>query len=310
MSMDYALTKFDSQFDNKTHKKMEFESWDDFVSLLEDLSKKPLASKKDAPLISPAVYTEGTTRSNKNVEQWGHWACVDIDDYKGTLDDIRDRFANNNCVIYSTASSKPEQIKLRVVFDLDRRVGADEIKAFWFALNKSIGDLNDEQTKDASRMYYIPATYDNAYNFFYVQSGDPLSVGKLKLLHPYVEKTGNSFLDRMSPEMREQVLEHRKSQLTNVEFKWTGYRDCPFFPNKMAEEYKSVNETGWYSQMYRIMIATACNAVKRKYPITADQIASMCRELDAETGNWYENRPLVREANGALEWAYANVYED
>ena len=306
----YSLTILKNAYDNRTHRRMDFETWEGFVGMLESLSTQPIATKQDAVLISPAVYTEGTTRANKNVEQWGHWACVDIDDYKGTLDDIRDRFASNNCVIYSTASSKPEQIKLRVVFDLDRRVESDEIKAFWFALNKSIGDLNDEQTKDASRMYYIPATYDNAYNFFYVQSGSPLSVGKLKLLHPYVEKTVNSFLDRLSPEMREQVLSHRKNSMTNCNVTWSGYRDCPYFPNKMADEYKTVSETGWYSQMYRIMIATACNAVKNKYPITQDQIANMCRELDAETGNWYDNRPLSREAGGAIEWAYANTYED
>ena len=306
----YSLTIFKNAFDNKTHRRMDFDSWGEFVTMLEGLSKQPLATKQDAVLISPAVYTEGTTRANKNVEQWGHWACVDIDDFKGTLDDIRNRFAEHNCVIYSTASSKPDQIKLRVVFDLDRRVDAGEIKQFWYALNKSIGDLNDEQTKDASRMYYIPATYDSAYNFFYVQSGTPLSVGKLKLLHPYVEKTGNSFLDRLSPEMREQVLSHRKNSMTNCNVSWSGYRDCPYFPNKMADEYKTVNETGWYSQMYRIMIATACNAVKNKYPITQDQIANMCRELDAETGNWYDNRPLSREAGGAIEWAYANTYED
>jgi hypothetical protein len=110
--------------------------------------------------------------------------------------------------------------------------------------------------------------------------------------------------------MREQVLSHRKNSMTNTNVTWSGYRDCPFFPNKMAEQYKTVNETGWYSQMYRIMIATACNAVKGKYPITQDQIANMCRELDAETGNWYDNRPLSREAGGAIEWAYANTYED
>lgn len=306
----YSLTIFSNAYDNQTDKRMELSSWDEFVSLLRKLSQKEIASKKQAQLISPAVYTEGTTRSNKNVEQWGHWACVDIDDYKGTIDEIRDRFANTNCVIYSTASSTTEKVKLRVVFDLDRRVQAEEIRPFWYALNKSIGDLNDEQTKDPSRMYYVPASYMGAYNFFYVQSGHPLSVGKLKLLHPYVEKTGNTFLDRLSPEMREQVMSHRKNSMTNTNINWSGYRECPFFPNKMADDYKSVNETGWYSQMYRIMIATACNAVKRKYPITADQIAQMCRELDAETGNWYENRPLTREASGAIEWAYANVYED
>jgi len=306
----YSLTIFKSPFDNKTHRRADFPDWDSFCDTLEHLSKQPLDKKTDAYLISPCVYEEGTTRSNNNVVEWGKWAAVDIDSYEGTIDEIIDCFPDNNYVIYSTASSTPEKIKLRVVFDLDRRVARDEIKQFWYALNKSIGEIADAQTKDMSRMYYIPADYQGANNFFIRGTGAPLSVGKLKIIYPYVEKTGNSFLDRMSPEMRKQVLEYRKSSLTNTDYSWSGYRDCPFFPNKMAEKYKSVSEDGWYSQMYAIMIAVACNAVKKKYPITQDQIAVMCTELDQETGNWYENRPLSREAGGALEWAYANTFEE
>jgi hypothetical protein len=306
----YSLTIFKSAFDNKTHRRMDFDSWGDFVHLLNDLSTNPIESKKFAPLISPALYTEGTTRSNRNVTEWGHWACVDIDEGIGSVDEILDRFKHTRCVVYSTASCTPEKIKLRVVFDLDRRVQVSEIKHFWYALNKSIGDLGDAQTKDSSRMYYVPATYGGAFNFIHVIDGDePLYVDALIREHPYQEKTGNSFLDALPDGVRESVLEHRKSSLTNTNVTWSGYRNCPFFPNKMADEYRTVNETGWYSGMYRIMVATACNAVKEGYPITASQIGSMCRELDAETGNWYENRPLDREAGGALTWAYANAYK-
>lgn len=305
----YELTIFNNRFDNKTHKILEMSNWPAFVDLLESLSKKPLKGKEDAQLISPAVYALGTTRSNRNVCHWGKWACVDVDDYEGDINEILDRFAGTNYVVYSTASSTSEKPKFRIVFDLDRRVEGEEVKQFWYALNKSIGDLGDAQTKDSSRMYYIPGNYSGADNFFYVGSGAPLCVSTLKLLHPYVEKTGNTFLDSLTPEVREQVLSYRKNTMTNTEVLWVGYKDCPFFPNKMAEAYKGVTETGWYSQMYRIMVATACNAVKAKYPITPDQIAKMCRELDLETGNWYENRPLSREASGAIEWAYANVFE-
>mgnify|MGYP003653920014 CR=1 FL=1 len=305
----YSLTIFKNAFDNKTHRRADFATWEEFTALLEFLSKQPLDTKLDAYLISPSLYVEESTRSNKNVTQWGKWAAVDVDDFTGDVDKLVESL-KHNFIIYSTASSTPEKPKFRIVFDLDRVVEADEIKQFWFALNKYLGELGDEQTKDSSRMYYIPADYKGAHNFFYRKTGAPISVGKLKILYPYVEKTGNSFLDRMSPEMRKQVLEYRKSSLTNTNFSWSGYRDCPFFPNKMAEKYKSVNESGWYSQMYAIMIATACNAVKKKYPITQDQIAMMCTELDQETGNWYENRPLSREAGGALDWAYQNVFED
>ena len=54
------------------------------------------------------------------------------------------------------------------------------------------------------------------------------------------------------------------------------------------------------------MIAVAGNAVSKGYPISASQIAQMCTELDMETGNWYENRPLNKEADRALEYKYRN----
>lgn len=305
----YELTIFKSAYDNKTHRYLKMPDWDSFVDLLEKLSEQPLAGKKDAELISPAVYKQGTTRANRNVEYWGNWACVDVDDYEGTIDAIIDRFRDNNIVIYSTASSTPEKIKFRIVFDLARRVKGDEIKSFWYALNKSIGDLGDKQTKDSSRMYYIPARYVGAHNFFHVNAGIPLGVDDLLREFPYQEKTGNALLDVLPEEIKESVIEHRKNSLTNTNVTWTGYLDCPFFPNKMAIDYKSVSGTGWYHQMYRIMVATACNAVKAGYPITAQQIAQMCKELDLETGNWYKNRPLELEANSAIKWAYSNSYE-
>ena len=57
------------------------------------------------------------------------------------------------------------------------------------------------------------------------------------------------------------------------------------------------------------MTAVACNAVKAKYPITSQQIALLCKQLDAETGGWYDNRPLEREANSAIQYAYANAWD-
>ena len=58
--------------------------------------------------------------------------------------------------------------------------------------------------------------------------------------------------------------------------------------------------------MYKIMLAIAGNAYAKGYPITATQIADMCREFDRETGSWYENRPLTVEADRALEYIYRN----
>ena len=306
----YSLTIFDNAFDNTTHKRMDFPDWESFSRLLVNLSKVPRKSKKEAQLISPAVYEVGTTRANRNVVDWGHWACVDVDDYEGSIDDILTRFNTTNTIVYSTASSTPEQPKFRVVFNLDRRVDVEELRHFWFALNKHIGDLGDAQTKDSSRMYYVPGAYKGSNSFFHVTTGSPLVVDRLLRDHPYSVPTGNSFLDKLPEEMKEKVIEHRKSSMDRSDITWTGPYDCPFVPNKMIMEYKSIAGEGWYRYLFKIMTATACNAIKAKYPITAKEIAMLCRQIDQETGGWYDNRPLEREASSAISFAYANVYED
>jgi hypothetical protein len=54
------------------------------------------------------------------------------------------------------------------------------------------------------------------------------------------------------------------------------------------------------------MVSIASNAVGKQYAITANEIETLCRQLDSETGNRYESRPLHVEANNALEYAYKN----
>lgn len=305
----YSLTLFRNRYDNKTHKTMSFETWDEFVDLLFMLSEKP-DTKATAPLISPATYEEGTTRSNKNVELWGKWAAVDVDDIDIDADRLREvlveRFGHWDFVCYSTASSTVDRPKFRLVFNLMEIVHKDQISKFWWALNTELDSIGDRQTKDLSRMYYVPAKYDNAHNFIFRNAGRPIDVDYLVVKHPYKEKEGKNFLDRLPDDLQKAVIEHRKGQMENTTYSWSSYRDCPFFPRRLAMEYKSISETGWYHKMYQIMVATAGSAIKKGYPITAREIAEMCRQLDNETGNWYTSRPLEVEADRAVEYAYRN----
>ena len=107
--------------------------------------------------------------------------------------------------------------------------------------------------------------------------------------------------------MRKQIIEYRKSKLDNTDINWSTYRDCPFFPKKLENEYRLISNTGWYHKMFQIMVAVAGNAIKKEYPITAQEISKMCRELDMDTGNWYANRPLDKEADRALEYVFKNL---
>lgn len=309
---DISLTLFKSIFDNKTHKRMDLQSFAEFEDLLYKLAKRPFASKKEAQLISPATYIEDTTRANKNVVDWGGWCAVDVDDHEfsGDLRSELDELVGDwHYVCYSTASSRSDSPKFRLVFPLRCRVGKEDVKGFWYALQSKLGNIGDRQTKDLSRMYYIPGQYSGADNFIFtgggLQSIDPYALMKE---YPYAEKReGNNFFDRLPEEVQKQIIEHRKSKLENTDYQWNNYQDCPFFPKHLEAEYRAISGTGWYHTMYRIMVSIAANAIKKEYPITAGEISQICKQFDQETGNWYANRPMDKEADRALEFVYKNM---
>jgi hypothetical protein len=313
-----SLTLFESVFDNKTNKRMDFSSWEKFEALLYSVSKeegyKPSkgerSKRKPSPLISPAIYKDGTTRANDNVVAWAGWAAVDVDDheFKGNLEnELRSRFGSYYYVCYSTASSTDSSPKFRLVFPLTSSIEQQRIRHFWYALNTELGSIGDIQTKDLSRMYYVPANYPSANNFIFTNTGEYINPHELMQKHKYVEKSQVGMLDKLPPAIRDAIVKERASKLTNTDFHWTSYSNCPFVSRKMIDEYSTLSGTGWYHKMYQLMVSIASSAVRQNYPITSKEIAVLCRQLDLDTGNWYKNRPLEKEADRALEFVMRNA---
>ena len=54
------------------------------------------------------------------------------------------------------------------------------------------------------------------------------------------------------------------------------------------------------------MTSIAGIAIRKKYPITSQEIAELCRQIDMDNGGWYDNRPLKKEADRAIEYVYSN----
>ena len=304
-------TLFTGVYDNKTDKVIELPSFEHFENALYKMSEKPRDKKEDSELMSPATYIPNTTRANDNVLNWAGWCAVDVDDANIAVD-LKDYVAtkvgNNYCICYSTASSTELFPKFRLVFPLTEYVQRENIKHFWYALNKELGEVGDIQTKDLSRMYYLPAKYKDKYNFIFTHTGSYMDPNVIMSKHEYVEKSGNTMFDKLPKAMQDAMMEHMKNKLTNTQVKWTSYKDCPFFPKQLEEQYRTISGSGWYHKMYQIMVALAGNAIKNNYPITATEIAYLCRELDIDTGNWYEKRPLDKEAERALEYVYKNQF--
>ena len=322
----YSLTAFSSIFDNKTDTRAVFCTFEEFEKSLYHLAALPgfkmkrgervPAGCKPSPLISPAVYKEGSTRANDNVIEWGRWAAIDVDThvFNGDLEEeLKSKYGEFHYVCYSTSSSTKEMPKFRLVFPLTDVVSRSKIKHFWFALNTEFGNMGDAQTKDLSRMYYVPAQYPNAYNFIFSNIGQHINPDELMDRHQWNEPvTSANFFDRLPPELQKEVINHRqaKMQSSASTVSWTSYKDCPFVSQKLVKEFKDISKTdgsGRYSMIYKLMASIACFAVKRSYPITEYEIVEMIRQLDRETSNRYAKRPLNVEASRAIEYAYKTV---
>ena len=308
----YSLTIFKSIFDNKTHRKMNFESFDEFESLMLDLQKKvkrkpqkgERPNEETAELISPAIYNTSTTRANSNVVGWAGWVALDIDDYEGSIDSVFEKFKDYRYFSYSSASSTKEKPKCRIVLPLKNFIKNEKIKHLWFAINKEFGEINDPQTKDLSRMYYVPADYPNSFVFWKTNQGKHIDAFEIMEKHSFFEAYKESKWGANVEKMLEQF---KKDNLCNYEVKWNSYRDCPFVNKQLVTEYQVISETGWYHKMYQIMVSIAAKALKRNYPITPKEVSTLCKEIDAETGGWYKTRPLELEASRAIEYAMKNI---
>jgi hypothetical protein len=312
------LTAFNSIFDNKVNKHFEFEDWDKFVYSLFAMSKKDgykpkrgeRSRKKSSPLISPAIFKKNTRRANDNVTHWSKWAALDVDEYDESFEDVLKQFQEYSFVCYSSASCTREHPKFRVVIQLTDVVPAHNIKHCWFALNTEFSNVGDPQTKDLSRMYYVPAQYPNAWNFIFKNAGSKImNPSELMDRHEYIEPSRN-FLSKMPIEMQRAVIKHRKNNLNNTDVSWSSYKDCPFINRSMLEDYGKIaykDGSGRYTFFYKIMVNVAGNAIRRKYPITPHEIATIMREIDSDFGGRYRKRPLETEANRALTFVLRNA---
>lgn len=315
----WKITTFKNLYDKDTTKVTEFTTWEDFAIFLGKLSSVRHESKKSAPLISQAVFKEPVGdpekdgRKNINVVEWSRWAVFDIDTEGYTsnvISEVREALGEYSYVLSSTASSRKDHPKFRIYFELESTVPHDKIKHFWHALVTETNLGVDKSCKDLSRCYYIPGKYPNAFHFFDINEGKAISPDDLMERHKYVELSPKNSLDGLPDTIKNAMMNHRRKMLTNFDVNWTNYRDCPFMPKQAVEEYKQIahiDNSGRYYAIYQIMVKIAVRALKERYPITPDDIVKLIRELDMDTANRYQKRPLKLEARRAIDFAFSTA---
>jgi hypothetical protein len=318
----FECTIFDTIFDNSTSKKISFQKWSAMESFFYKLSNVKKSGKEESNAISPAIYKEGSTRANKNVLYWGKWFAIDVDTHSFESSSIEqqiiDQYQQYQFICHSTASSTIEHPKFRLLFPLNTHVKQSDIKGFWYAINKELGSLADPQTKDLSRLFYLPAKYDRSFNFFFIHSGSYIDPALVMTKYPYV-KSGK-LLDHLPEEYRKEMLVYKQGKIrsnfmnnnsnVNATVSWSGYRDCPFVNKRMIDDYKSIanfDGTGRYSKLFSVMVSISTLALKQGYPISEYELESLVRDLDRNTTRRYEKRRLDIEAQRAIQFAYSQI---
>jgi P4 family phage/plasmid primase-like protien len=130
---------------------------DELVKLLTTHERR---RNKDGRGWSGATYKPGTTRANANVIEWSvagsDFDRLSMDDYT----ELRERLvgAGLTFIVYSTYSSTESDFHFRLAIPLTKPVPKARYADIWHRMNAHLfGGKNDPQTKDPSRMLYLPA---------------------------------------------------------------------------------------------------------------------------------------------------------
>ena len=313
-------------------------AWETFTTGLWKMATRNYHRKELVPLFSPACFDYPVSgecpRKKENVLSLGSWFICDIDDISSWQEypaidgiDSYEKFtwalkyfidsSKYSYVCHSTGSCTIENIKFRLIFPLNRFVDAAEYPRLWSAmknfLNYRFELVMDAQTKDISRFYHQPAMIGapGILNFFIEETGPYEGTSTInvdKIIKEYsTEPASPESWNDITSKFLEKLNLYRVNYMDGSTHTWTSYRNCKFWPAKLAEKYQGLNSTGWYIMMYKIMCAIAIAAKQDNYSITPAEISSLVKEFDNDTGGWYKDRPVEREAVNAIKYAAENA---
>jgi len=148
-----VFSVFQNRFDTEAKPvSMTWEKWS------EELTKLLITEEKDTLCFVLGSISEGETHSKdtvKTIEALG----LDLDDIsEEDLGKALEALDPYEFVFYTSHSHRPDLIKARIILPLKEAIRPTEQPRHWEALNRLIGGLNDPQTKDVSRLFYVHST--------------------------------------------------------------------------------------------------------------------------------------------------------
>jgi len=280
--------------------------WDNFINTMRTISEvkghKPYKGEyTEQGMISSAIYAPNTKRGNKNVLGWD-MVLLDID--SGIDLNSLDQLVldlDYNFLIYSSPSCTKDHIKIRLCLELHEFAPKEVLSQLWFAVNAMLGNIVDKQTKDKSRMMYVPARYDNTedyYHIFIECYKDKLNWEELINKYPSPKENEKYHLkNKLSLLKRKIYVKTNKLPCFNIQAK-----KCPFCYDNMIDEYRLTPAGEHHLALYRFMIKVCYNAKRINYPLSIDELVDMARQLDDLDGSFYNDKKFYDSAQDAIEY--------
>lgn len=295
-------------YDNKP-KRCVAEGWNAFVENMRAISVvkgfKPPAGDYESDssgLISPAIYSEdGVSRSNENVVGWDI-VCMDIDDGIKDINQVLNHFSKYSYIVYSSPNCTKDKLKLRVVIPLKSRAERKVLKQIWFGLNEWCGGIIDKQTKDYSRLFYVPAQYTNRgddYTHFFL-TNDGISLDWEALIERFPSPPEKDLFKIKDPllGLKRKIFQNAKGipsmNITDP--------NCPFVKQWMREKYALTPVGAHHRAIYIFALQCCHNAESIEYPLSHEELVDMMRQLDDLDGGYYDDKKLQDSAKDALEF--------
>lgn len=191
------------------HGRRQTYSWEEFLKIVAD--PEIVNNKDDVAGFSFAAF-DGDRRSLEQV-QMIYALAFDFDQGDTTIKQAKRLLPGVKGVTYTTFNHSSKFPKIRVVYLLSRPVGSDEYAIIWATIAEKItksGRKLDESTKDASRLWFLPARKRDAVYEWQRLSGnalevDPLVQGKTSPPRPFSREVAKP--KKPAPEEKERCGE-------------------------------------------------------------------------------------------------------
>jgi len=276
--MDHKITKFTS-VRSVRGRTLEY-TFDQLADNFVELSEEPMDAKENSNLFAPTHFLGGYRK--KDNAKYTSLIVLDIDEGI-SFDDVRCEVEDVglSAILCTTASSKPDHHKFRVIVPLSSETTYEDAKTAWFGLNFILTRSRADTSKiGCESLFYLPGDFRGAYNAVHVHRGDIPSVTDI-VTNGIGMDTIEEELQKLGKATKPEPKDFRfKREANDMDVR---YRTSGLISYNALRAYEC--RENYHIGRYRMLCSIAASARRRGILVTAAQVADLFMEFDARHGD-------------------------